>query len=298
MLIWALGSLFGTIQWTSPTGKAINVSVIQGNIPQQLKWNIAVLAPTMKRYRQLTEKHWKSDLIIWPEAAIPLPLPFAKNYINKISTEAKQHHTALILGIPVQGGSNKFYNAVIAAGTGHGKYFKKHLVPFGEYIPLKSLFGHFFKLFKIPVPNLVAGSTKQALLSANGILIAPYICYETAFAQLVRNDLPKAQLLLTVSNDAWFGRSIAADQHVQMGQIRSLETGRYMIFSSNNGVTAIIDPHDRLIKTIPRFKTGVLTGKVYAMKGKTPWVIFGIWPMLLLSLAFLIIAFISKNKEK
>jgi len=226
----------------------------------------------MQHYQNLTKPYWQSDLILWPEAAIPLPLPYAQNFVNQLSITAKKHHASLILGIPVRINS-QYYNAAIAIGTGSGKYYKQRLVPFGEYVPFEKVLRGLFTFFDLPMSEFVAGAKNQNLLRANGVLVAPYICYEVAYDNLVRQDLPRAQLLITISDDAWFGKSIAAAQHLQIGQMRCLETGRYMLFSTNNGITAIINPFGKIIARLPRFKTDVLSGKVYAMQKATPFCI-------------------------
>lgn len=271
ILIWIIGGLLVSINWTKPIGKPITISIVQGNIPQQLKWSPDQIAPTMQHYKNLTQPYWDSNIILWPEAAIPLPLPYAQTFVNQLSITAKKHHASLILGIPIQINS-QYYNAAIALGAGSGKYHKQRLVPFGEYVPFESILRGLFAFFDLPMSEFVKGPKKQNLLHAGNILIASYVCYEVAYAHLVHQNLPQAQLLITISNDAWFGESIAAAQHLQIGQMRCLETGRYMLFSTNNGITAIINPQGKIIKQLPRFKSLVLTGKVYAMQGETPCV--------------------------
>ncbi|MGD9153078.1 MAG: apolipoprotein N-acyltransferase [Gammaproteobacteria bacterium] len=269
ILIWIIGGLLTPINWAKPIGKPITVSIVQGNIPQQLKWLPNQIAPTIQHYKNLTQPYWDSDIILWPEAAIPLPLPYAQTFVNQLSITAKKHHASLILGIPIQINS-QYYNAAIALGAGSGKYYKQRLVPFGEYVPFENILRGLFTFFDLPMSEFIKGPKKQDLLRAGNVLIAPYICYEAAYAHLVHRNLPKAQLLITISNDAWFGKSIAAAQHLQIGQMRCLETGRYMLFSTNNGITAIINPQGKIVKRLPRFQTSVLTGKVYAMQGTTP----------------------------
>ena len=292
ILLWLLGGTLSTIHWTKPINKPISISIIQGNIPQQLKWSPEQVAPTMESYKKLTEKNWNSDLIIWPEAAIPLLAQYAQDYLNELDTKAKQHKASIILGVPAQPNNQKVYNAAIVLGDGQGTYYKQHLVPFGEYLPFEHWLRGLINFFNLPMSNFSSGPKNQLLLIAKKIKIAPYICYEVAYAELVRRDLPQAQLLITMSNDAWFGNSFAAEQHVQIGQMRSIETGRYMLFATNNGITAIISPDGKLIKTLPRFKTAVLTDNVYAMTGATPWIALGSWVVILGCLMLLIILMI------
>lgn len=293
MLIWVVGSVLTPINWTKSIGKPIKVSIVQGNIPQQIKWSPEQIKPTMQHYKNLT--NWQNDIIVWPEAAIPLPLPYAQKFVGKMSGLAKKHHASLILGIPIQIDS-QYYNAAIAIGNGRGAYYKQRLVPFGEYVPFEKYLRGLFTFFDLPMSEFVVGAKNQKLLRADNVLIAPYICYEVAYDNLVRQDLPRAQLLITLSNDAWFGKSVAAAQHLQIGQMRCQETGRYMIFSTNNGITAIIDPHGKIIARLPRFKTKVLNGKVYAMRGTTPFITIGMCGVVLIALVVSWLYFVILKK--
>ena len=175
---------------------------------------------------------------------------------------------------------------MIAFGKNNSIYLKKHLVPFGEYAPLAPIINWIAKILAIPMSNFNSGPQKQPSFISANINIAPFICYEIAYGNLVRQDLPEAELLITLTNDAWFGESIASQQHAQIAQMRALETGRYLLLADNNGVSAIIAPNGKIIKTIPQFKTAVLTGKVYAMKGTTPWVFIGNFLLILGLLIF------------
>jgi apolipoprotein N-acyltransferase len=290
LIIWFVGSLLVTIKWTQPQGNAIEVSIIQGNISQELKWLPEQLMPTLQRYRNLTLQHLHSDIIVWPEAAIPLSLKAAQPYINQLAKLAKKQHATLIFGIPVQHiNGAKYYNAAIAVGEGNGMYYKRRLVPFGEYVPFERYLRGMFNFFNLPMSEFIAGSAKQKPLTAANSKIAPYICYEVAYTNLVRQNLPQVQLLMTISNDAWFGDSLAAAQHLQIAQMRCLETGRYMLFSTNNGITAIINPQGKIIKQLPKFQTAVLSGKVYAMRLLTPYIHIGSWPIVWLCLGLMVV---------
>lgn len=290
LMLWFVGSMLATIKWTQPQGNAIEVSIIQGNISQELKWLPEQLMPTLQRYRNLTLQHLHSDIIVWPEAAIPLSLNVAQPYINQLAKLAKKQHAALIFGIPVQHiNGAKYYNAAIAVGEGNGIYYKRRLVPFGEYVPFERYLRGMFNFFNLPMSEFIAGSAKQKPLTAANSKIAPYICYEVAYTNLVRQNLPQVQLLMTISNDAWFGDSLAAAQHLQIAQMRCLETGRYMLFSTNNGITAIINPQGKIVKQLPKFQTAVLTGKVYAMRLLTPYIHIGSWPIVWLCLGLMVV---------
>lgn len=280
LLIWGSTFLLKSIHWTKPASKPIQVSLIQGNIPQQLKWNPQYLETTLKSYYELTQQHWDSRIIIWPEAAIPLLQKDAQGFLNGLSKKAKAHKTTLITGIPIQENS-RYYNGLLALGVDQGKYYKRHLVPFGEYLPwwtqwLKGIIG----FLAIPMSDFSAGPVQQPMLHVAGIDIAAFICYEITYSDLVLKGLPQAQLLLTISNDAWFGDSLASAQHLQIGQLRALETGRYLIFTANDGITAIVNPEGHIQQQISRFQIDVLTGTVEAMNGITPWMVIGMLPFI------------------
>lgn len=270
--LWVSGNLLTQIHWTSPIGDPIRVALIQGNIPQQIKWSPKQIQPTLKQYRQLTERAWNNDLIVWPEAAIPLTVSQSLDYLLALDQSAKRHHAAVLLGIPFEAYPNLFYNGALMLGQSQGHYFKRHLVPFGEYVPFERYLRGLIGFFDIPMSDFSPGQVHQSLLKFGKYQLATYICYEMAYTHLVLHDLPQANLLITLTNDAWFGQSMAAAQHLQIGQFRSLETGRYMLFVANTGITAIINAEGRVIKKLPRLKTGILFGNVYAMQGSTPYI--------------------------
>lgn len=285
ILIFLAGYILSQLNWTRKISAPISVSLVQGDIPQLLKWDPAAAASTLNTYQTLTEKNW-SNLVIWPEAAVPLTLNDADNFLKLLNIHALKHHTTLITGIPVEISDQGFLNAAIALGNGSGIYAKRHLVPFGEYIPFYHIFGNFMKILNIPFPDSLAGNSQQAGLIATihsqQLVISPFICYEIAYSPLLYSDLPQANLLINISNDDWFGHSAAAAQQLQIAQARALESGRYLLTSTNDGITAIINAHGKTLNTFPRFIPGVLTGTVYGMSGRTPWAVWGDTPFILL----------------
>ena len=284
--------------WLQKSGDAISVSLVQGNIPQQLKWSPDHINKTLQTYTQLTETHWDSDIIVWPEAAIPLPQDMAQDFLNSLDAKAKQHQTTLITGILARAQNpNQYYNAMVALGTGEGQYNKRYLVPFGEYVPWQNLLRGLINFLDLPTSHITAGAAKQINIRADDIPIATFICYEIAYSSALDNALPQAQLLITISNDAWFGDSLAPAQHVQIAQFRSLQSGRYQLFVTNDGITAIISPQGEVIKQLPQFVSGVLNGEVYAMRGLTPWFKLGEKSILGIILLLLIISLCYRRKK-
>lgn len=274
--------------WTRPVGQPKRVSLIQGNVPQNIKWDPNALYQILSRYRDLTMHAWQSNLIIWPEAAVPFYPSELPDYFNQLSQVATAHHSTVIVGAPMQAPhSNAVYNGLQVVGVDHGRYYKRHLVPFGEYIPLASVFGRLMSLFKIPMSSLVPGQSQQPILTLQGIPTAPFICYETAFPIEVLHAMQGKQFAINIVDDAWFGHSFAAAQQFQMTAMRALETGRYFAVTANTGITAIVNPMGRVTARLPIDRTGVLTGIISAMTGQTPLMRWGYWPLaaLLLILA-------------
>ena len=286
LILFALRS----VRWTHPLPKAYRVALVQGNIKPLLKWSPDQLMQTIATYRRLTMNYLQAQqqahIIVWPEAAIPLPMPMSADIVASLARAMRAHHSVLITGIPEMKSQRVYYNAVLALGEGRGRYEKRHLVPFGEYIPGRTWFGSLFDILHLPMSDFQAG--KQAhFLYALSLPVAPFICYEIAYSDLVRAFLPKAQLLLTITDDAWFGDSWAQAQHLQIAEMQSLQTGRYQLFASNNASSAIINAQGDVIQRAPRFQTSVVSGDVYAMLGATLWVRWGDMPWLVLCLVLL-----------
>jgi len=294
--IWVLGGVLNFILWTTPNGKPLQASLIQGNVAQELKWVPEHIQPTLDLYQKLTAQHWDSSLIIWPEAAIPITLQDAEQYMINMSKEASKHHTTLITGIPVKATAESYYNAVIAVGNGSGIYAKQHLVPFGEFTPLKKYIGKLLDFFEIPMSDMIPPSEKIIpFLTANHIKITPFVCYEIAFPEL--QDTSQSGLLLIVTNDAWFGRSIAQAQHLEIARMRSIETGRPSLFVSNSGITAFITPTGKIQSAAPPYVEFVLTDTIQPMQGKTPWQRFHMDPLLLGLIILLIVSWKKRHAK-
>ncbi len=179
-------------------------------------------------------------------------------------------------------GELRYYNGLTVVGQGEGTYLKQKLVPFGEYVPLQDLLRGLIAFFDLPMSDFARGEADQPLLEAKGLRIAPYICYEVVYPEFAAALAARSDLLLTVSNDAWFGRSIGPLQHLQMARMRALEAGRWMIRATNNGVTVLIDPQGRVSERVPAFEQTVLYGEVTPMTGLTPYLRWRSWPLIVL----------------
>lgn len=294
LFLWLLAIPLSQQQWVHETDqKPLKVAAVQANIPQEQKWDPSFLQPTYQLYHDLSAQNWDADLIVWPETSIPRLYHRAQSFITRMDDLAKRHHTAIIAGIPYSSPENRhrYYNSIIAFGDGSGVYHKKRLVPFGEYVPMEDMLRGLIEFFDLPMSNFSVGPDKHVLLDVHGIKLAPFICYEVVYPDLVNENLPAADVLITISNDTWFGDSHGPLQHMQMAQMRALETGRYLIRGTNNGVTALVDYHGKIISSLPQFTRGVLRGEVKAMQGLTPYADWGDHPLLILcGLGFLLIA--------
>ena len=175
----------------------------------------------------------------------------------------------------------EYFNSVVSLGEGASQSFRKrHLVPFGEFIPPG--FRWVLAIFKIPLTDFARGDAGQPPLRAGGIPIAVTVCYEDIFGEELIEQLPEAQLLLNVSNTAWFGESFASDQHLQSSQLRSIETGRWSVRATNTGVTAAVNERGRVVARLPQFVAQALVADVTPFQGSTPYVRWGNWPVIAL----------------
>ena len=274
-VIWGGGWALHTIHWTDVAGEAFKITLIQGNIDQDQKWLPSQKPNTLKLYRQLTEQHWDSSVVVWPETAIPAFLSEVRDsYLNPLAIAAREHGTDLIVSLPT-GGNKTYYNSVMTLGHDEAFYHKSHLLPFGEYLPLQPFSGWILDQLSIPLGSFTAGSQSQPLLKAGGYPFVATICYEDAFGQLVINRVADAAYLVNVTNDAWFGDSSEPYQHMQMAQFRALEAGRYLVRATNTGVSGIIGPDGKPRQQSKLFATTTLTDDIIPMSGLTPYARIG-----------------------
>ena len=268
------------VAWTE-RGETRTVALVQGNIPQTVKWTPAGLELSKTRYRELTDRARGRDIVVWPEGAIPGYLRRHADFI-----EAQRGRIGdIVAGVFVaegKGATERFdyYNA--AMSTSGGIFRKRHLVPFGDYVPFESLLRGTLAFFDLPMSGTSAGAAEQPPLRAAGIDLAMAICWDIAYPATVAKDARAAAALVTISNDTWFGASIGPSQHFQIARMRALENGKYLLRSTNDGTTAIVDERGEVVGRLPRFETGVLTGTIHAATGATPYGRLRNWPVLML----------------
>ncbi len=287
--VWGAGALLDRIEWTEPTGEPFTVALAQGAVEQDLKWRPEQLAATLEIYRRLTEQSVGADLILWPEAAIaPALYEQVGDYLAGIESLAARHGSVVLLGT-LRGDprTQVFENVLVSLTEPRQVYVKRHLVPFGEYFPVPDFVRTWLRLMSLPYTDITAGGDDQPLIEVLGQRIAVTICYEDVFGEEQLQFLPEATLLVNVSNDAWFGDSIAPHQHLQIARLRAAEVGRPMLRATNTGITALIDARGRVVERIPQFVPGVLEGTAQGYRGTTPYVRVGNWPVVSFAFAAL-----------
>ena len=282
-------SVWSDTTWTTPVGEPIKVAAVQPNVPLTEKWAPRHRDRILQAFRDtssmLIEEH---DLILWPESALPGYLDRFEAEIDQLSESAAAHNTALITGIPTRDSTGRF-NSIIAIGAGRGEYRKQKLVPFGEYVPLEHWLRGVIAFFDLPMSQFTEGRANQPLLMAGDIKIAPYICYEVLYPDFVRANLRDATLLVTISNDTWFGASTGPWQHFQMARFRAVELGRDLVRSTNDGVSALIQADGHIVASTPQFQQSVVTGTLQPRMGQTPFATTGSLPVWVFALITLVL---------
>ncbi|MCL2918078.1 apolipoprotein N-acyltransferase [Shewanella litorisediminis] len=293
------------------SGETLKVLLVQGNIPQSMKWEPEQLWPTMLKYMDLSRPHADADIILWPEAAIPAPESMVADFLDNANRVANLNNNAIITGI-ISHQDNHWYNSLIVLGNHHEKvqqepdyeangtnrFRKHHLLPIGEFVPFESLLRPLAPFFNLPMSSFSRGDYLQPNLLAAGFQLAPAICYEIAFPEQLRQNVTEhTDLLLTVSNDAWFGESNGPLQHMEIARMRSAELGRPLLRATNNGVTAVVDEFGQISEAVPQFETQVLKADVALTKGTTLFARTGHLPLYLLCVLIVLAAWGYRRKQ-
>ena len=277
---WIGGAMLKSVEWTETAGPAITSTLIQAGVSQDKKWLPEQRGPTMQFYRDATQRAQDSSLVVWPEVAIPSVTDRVEPYIQSLEAVSRHNAQTILFGIlerDTERGSNSIYNSVILVdGERRQVYRKRHLVPFGEYFPVPATVREWMRMMSLPYSDLSAGAAEQPLLvTADGTELAVAICYEDAYNAEQLYALPAAGLLINVSNDAWFGDSIAPHQHLQIARMRSLEVGRAAIRATNTGISAFIGADGELLESGAQFDAVIMTRDLEPRRGSTPYVTGG-----------------------
>lgn len=309
LALLTISAIYKDTKWFEPSGDTVKLALVQGNIAQSIKWQPENELPTMNTYMALS-KPWfaKSDVIIWPEAAIPRLEVIANDYLRDVDQLAAMTDTAVITGIvDYQPDTNLAFNNMLVLGKkytnddfGHYKYLhnnrfsKHHLLPIGEFVPFESVLRKLGPLFDLPMSSFSRGAYQQDNLIANGFHISPAICFEVAFSQQVRANLYQGEapsdFIVTLSNDAWFGDSHGPWQHLEIAQMRALEYAKPVVRVTNNGVTAVVNEQGSIVAQLDQFQQQVLSYDLALSNGQTPYYRYGNLPIWLLMLLTLILA--------
>ncbi len=271
--LFLAGAILRQVEWTMSAGAPVSVALLQGNVPQQLKWRDETRIAILEEYRRMIFAA-NAKVVVLPETALPAFLDqLPPDYVESILDHARATGKEVVLGTverDASGPGEAYYNSVIRlGGQGPASYRKRHLVVFGEFIPIG--FNWVYAFLKIPLGDMARGAKDQAPIEAGGTRFGVAICYEDLFGEEMIDFLPAAQVLLNVSNMAWFGDSLAPEQQLQASQARALETGRWMVRATNTGVTAAIDERGRIVARLRAFTQGTLVASVTPRNGMTPY---------------------------
>ncbi len=292
------GWLLQQVDWTEPMERRLEVTMVQGNIPQEVKWRYDQRQNIFNTYWRETSRHWDSDLIIWPETALPgRSEDIEQTVLRPVQEMVRRQGSALMTGLVVSEKANDhFYNSVALLGETRTYYHKRHLVLFGEYYPMRWLLDLMSGVISIPYSDLTAGPAEQPEMRVDGLVLGVSICFEDAFSRDIMLALPSANLLVNLSNDAWFGNSTAPHQHLQIARMRALESERAMLRSTNTGVSAFIDHNGSIIAQTRQFQTESITAVVEGRRGATPFYYFARVQGFIALLPFLLAVWLTRRR--
>ncbi len=282
---WAAGAGLGRVTWTHPVGPPVSVAVLQGAVPEDLKWQAENVGPTEALYARLEQQALGAKLIVWPESALTEPASDVVQYLGQIYSRARMHGSDVIMGILRIDEADRWYDSIMTLAGQVSFYDKHHLVPFAEYFPVPSFIRSWLRLMNLPSSDFTPGPAIQPLIHAGGTLLAPSVCYEDAFGSAALPALRRgAAVLVNVTNDAWFGHSWVRYQHFQIARMRALEAARPLIRAGNDGVSALVGARGQVLAQAPEFRPSVLRGSVQPRAGLPPFALYGNYPIVVLGL--------------
>jgi apolipoprotein N-acyltransferase len=284
VLPWTIGLSLRDVQWTRAEGATKSIAILQGAVPQDMKWLESNQQRILDDYAALHRQALGADLIVWPESALPDLANLYAEYIGGIWSESDRAGSGVLMGVMRQDDDGvRYFNSVLALGLGSSEpqfYDKSHLVPFGEYFPVPHAVREWLRLMSLPNSDFNAGADDQPPLSVAGMKISASICYEDSYPASLHVATRESGLLANVTNDAWFGKSGARYQHLQIARMRAIEGRRFLVRAANDGVSAIIGPSGAVVAQAPEFKQTVLRGRVQVRHGTTPYLVAGNYPVI------------------
>jgi apolipoprotein N-acyltransferase len=288
---WPFAYGAARIEWTQPEGREISVALLQGAVPQDMKWLADNADNILELYSDLHEGALGADLIIWPESALPEVANDLADYLGRIWSQSRRANSDVLMGVVrLEDDNETAHNSLMALGTEPAPAFydKHHLVPFGETFPVPSFVREWARLMSLPYLDFAPGARIQPPLAAAGTTLSASICYEDAYGSDQLPTVRRSGLLVNVTNDAWFGRTSARYLHFQIARLRAIEARRFMLRVANDGVTAVIDPRGKVVAQAPEFERADLRATVQPRSGATPYLRYGNWPVLVLSLVIVV----------
>lgn len=289
---WIAAAALGRAEWTRPAGAAVSVAIVQGAIPQDLKWLESNREHTLELYGRLTRAALGAGLVLLPESALPDLANNLLEYLRSLYRDASARGSAIVMGLVRADGASelRYYNSILALGAEVGWYDKRNLVPFAEFFPVPGFVRSWLRMMSLPYSDFTRGTDNQQPLRAAGLVIAPTVCYEDAYGSAQLRMLREATVLANVTNDAWFGRSTARHQHLQIYRMRAIEAERFALRAANDGISAVMDPRGRIVAQAPEYRPAVLRASVVPRAGLTPYARGGNWPVVTLALGALALA--------
>lgn len=290
-----LSSCLQQSEYTTKKGELLNISVVQGSLPYDVRWSKGSTELIFDQYMKLSIDQWNSDILVWPETVFTNPLTLNESEVKLLKSISLRTDTHLILGVPfLQVADGKIFNSILSITDSIQLYKKRKLVPFGEYFPLRKMFSNFYDTLNVPLSDFTQSLSEKNKFVVKQNTIGVLICYEIAFASIARSSLPQAELIVNLSNDSWFGRSVAAFQHLQIVRVRAAELERPIIRATNTGISAIIDYKGDVIESSEQFEAQVISGEIAGRVGLTPYSKIGEQGVIILALGLVLIALVIR----
>lgn len=301
--VWGIGNALRSEHFTTPENINPSVALLQPNVPLEVKWDPQKHRQIALKLNDSADLLWQHDLQLWPEAAIPAVYSQMEFFIESLDRRGKEQSSAIITGVLSDEDYDHIYNSVIGLGTAEGIYHKQRLVPFGEYVPLENYLRGMIEFFNLPSSIIQRGPYLPEQLSVSTrdnqrYTLSPFICYEVVYPDLVVKNAKQAGVLATISNDAWFGHSAGPLQHFQMARMRAMEHRKFMLRSTNTGLSGIINPFGKVTASAEQFIHTSISGTIYVSSGLTPYARSGSWPIIALCFSLLFCAIFITRPSK